>query len=46
MANSYYTGSQRCEECRELSNDARPREIDGETVTLCGTCALTQILQQ
>ena len=40
MSESYYTGSQRCEECGELADDAKEREINGETRTLCGACAL------
>ena len=46
MSESYYTGSQRCEDCGELADDARAREVTGETRTLCGSCALDYFVSE
>lgn len=46
MSESYYTGSQRCEDCGEITADTTEREIDGDTLTLCGACALDHFVSE
>lgn len=46
MGDSYYNGSQRCEDCGELKEDVKERDAFGQTAVLCGSCYMEIVVQE
>lgn len=46
MGDSYYSGSRRCEDCREIKDDVKEREAFGQTAILCGSCYMGIVVRE